>query len=425
MEIRKYQARTVKEAFARAQQELGNDAVLIHQREVAVASPGGRGMRRMVEVTVGLDARQADEVDVRPFFPAAGRREPNRNEPNRRAAQPRAQAPVAAGPADDSEYDSLRREIQYIRKMLHRQGASSERQPEALQIWHNVLLESGLEPELVEGALFGLEDVLTQSALQHPEMVAATLRQRLLSMLQPGTGTLQPGQPGNPLVFVLVGPTGVGKTTTIAKLAAHYSLRERVPIALITADTFRIGAINQLRIYSELTRSPLEVAYTPSDLSAYIRKHQNKAMIFIDTPGRSPADHVQLESLRGFIDVLDSFHMQIAVSAGTQFADARRIVQRFSVARPHGLILTKLDETSQYGATISLMKSTNLPVSYFTTGQRVPEDIVVADRGALLSVLLKTAADKAQSALAGAAAAPVMPPAAAPLQNAAATPLAL
>jgi flagellar biosynthesis protein FlhF len=210
----------------------------------------------------------------------------------------------------------------------------------------------------------------------------------MIGEMAPPCGPLQPGKPGKPLVFVLVGPTGVGKTTTIAKLAAHYVMQKRMPIALITADTFRIGAVNQLRTYSELMQTPLDVAYTPLELSQLVEKHQDKALILIDTPGRSPLDAEQLAILESFVTVLGKPYLQIALAAGTPLVDARRIIERFSIVPPQGVIITKVDETNCFGPTCALLAERQLPLSYFTTGQRVPEDIEVATNEDLLERLL-------------------------------------
>lgn len=379
MHIKKYRAATVKEAFALAQAELGDDAVLLRQRTLEADGLFGLKNRAQVEITVAVD-----RAEVLPVSAAASSRSASLGEQI---------VGKGGGTAEgsDVEYDALRRELHYIRQMLHRQNVAQGRLPEPLSAWHAALTECALPSTIVNELLGQLDDVLTATALQRPDMVAAALIQRLTAQLSQSYSTIQPGKPGYPLVFMLVGPTGVGKTTTIAKLAAQYSLEKRLPIALITADTFRIGAVSQLRTYSDLIKAPLEVAYTPQELAAQVANHRDKALILVDTPGRSPTDTEQLEVLRSFVEILPAPHLQIAVAAGTQLADARRIIDRFSVIPASGLLLTKLDETDLFGPAYMLAAETELSFSYFTTGQRVPEDIEPASNETLVGRLVQLA----------------------------------
>lgn len=398
MQVRKYRAATTKEAFAQARAELGEDAVLLHQRTLS-GNPR-LGGTSLVEITVAVDTiipGPSEAVsEVRPFFPppAASRSQaapqPGQSFARGEAVPAPSQSQLTQSPISQGQYDALCQEIRSIRSLLQRRSAESNLVG-PLSHWRSALLESMLPPDLVDQLLLEMEEVLTVAALNRPDMVAAALGQRLNSLMTPTAGPLRPGQPGQPLVYVLVGPTGVGKTTTLAKLAALYSVQHRLPIAMITADTYRVGAVSQLRTYSDLIRAPLEVAYTPEDLVSQIRSHQDKQIIFVDTPGRSPSDQDQLSVMRSFVQALPNPHLEIAISAGTHPTDARRIIDRFSVVPPKGLLLTKLDETSLYGAACGLAVAQSVPFSYFTHGQQVPEDIAVAQRERLVERLMAEA----------------------------------
>lgn len=409
MKVKKYRAATVKEAFAMAKAELGEDAVLLRQRTLP-AHPQDP-TPPLVEIMAAVDEedlgqptpapKPAPKLEPKPFFettytsrPAypTGRilssaefTPPPAPPPTSRVhAAPAASSPSVSPSASTESFNAsdpnylLWREMRSIRSMLQQHNAPKA-SVEAMSQWRTLLREAMLPNHFVDEILYGLEEILTPAALQRSDMVTAALTQRLSALMPPSLGTLRPGRPGNPLVFVLVGPTGVGKTTTLAKLAARYSIHHRLPVALITADTFRIGAVGQLRTYSDLMRAPLEIAYTPQELAEHVARHQDKSIIFIDTPGRSPTDTEQLEILRSFVSVLPNPHLQIAVAAGTLLGDARRIIEKFSVAKPHGLLLTKLDETTVMGPACALLAETQLPLSFVTTGQRVPEDIELAN----------------------------------------------
>lgn len=400
MTVKKYRGATSKEAFALARAELGEDVVLLHQR--TVDGDPRLGIQPHIEITAAVDIEEG-AIPVR----AEGARPVSRSPyPTPTIAPPpvlssaakpttnQPRSPRPSTPESTPDYDTLWREVRYIRSILQQQGGSASPHTQLLNLWRSALRESMLPETVIDNLLFGLDEILTPSALQQSEIVAATLSQRLIGEIPPASGAIRAGAPGQPLIFALVGPTGVGKTTTLAKLAARYSVQYRLPVALITADTFRIGAVGQLRTYSDLMRAPLEVAYTPQELAGHVDRHRDKAIIFIDTPGRSPTDTEQLEVLRSFMAVLPNPHLQIAVAAGTLLADAQRIVERFSVVRPSGILLTKLDETTLLGPACALLAASGLPISYVTTGQRVPEDIEIAAVEKLVDRLFHMASQK-------------------------------
>lgn len=400
MNVKKYRGATTKAAFALARAELGEDVVLLHQR--TLEGDPRLGTNSLIEITAAVDIEDG-EIPARreearpavksPYQATTIAPPPVLSSAPRNHGQPRS-APIPAPAAMNSDYDTLWREVRYIRSILQQQGGGNTPHAHLLHLWRAALREAMLPDAVIDKLLFGLDEILTPSALQQTEIVAATLGQRLIAAIPPALGAIQPGHPGHPLIFALVGPTGVGKTTTLAKLAARYSVQHRLPVALITADTFRIGAVSQLRTYSDLMRAPLEVAYTPQELADHVAHHEDKAIIFVDTPGRSPTDTEQLEVLRSFMTVLPEPHLQIAVAAGTLLADAQRIVDRFSVVRPSGILLTKLDETTLLGPACALLAAAALPISYVTTGQRVPEDIEIGSVENLVDRLFQIASQQ-------------------------------
>ncbi len=176
-------------------------------------------------------------------------------------------------------------------------------------------------------------------------------------------------------IVALVGPTGVGKTTTVAKLAAHYTLGRKASVALITVDTFRVGAVEQLKTYSRIMGVPLEVASTPAEVQKAVDSHGDKDLIIIDTVGRSPRDNETIESLREMLQFPQPIEIHLCVAATTRDSELRSIVKSFSVLPVSRLLFTKLDESSSFGSIINLQIENKMPLSYFTRGQRVPEDI--------------------------------------------------
>jgi flagellar biosynthesis protein FlhF len=190
-------------------------------------------------------------------------------------------------------------------------------------------------------------------------------------------------------VIAFIGPTGVGKTTTIAKLAAKFAVEENVEVGLITADTYRIAAVQQLQTYSDIMNIPLEVVYNESELAKNVKaNYDDYDLIFVDTAGSSWNDQMQMGRLKKFteLDLVDETHL--LVSLNTKSEDLRNIIEYFSHLNPDKMILTKLDETTIYGDIINLNQDYELPYSYITYGQDVPDDIREADSDLLLDYVM-------------------------------------
>ena len=189
-------------------------------------------------------------------------------------------------------------------------------------------------------------------------------------------------------IYSFIGPTGVGKTTTLAKLAARGAVKQGKKTALITLDTFRIAAVAQLQTYARIMRIPLEVAVSSSDLQKAIRKHHDCDNIFIDTAGRSPNMNQDIIELKSLFKIPEKITHYLALSATTRYRDLVWAEKRFGVLPFDSFIFTKLDETQDSSSMINFLISQRKPVSYFSTGQQVPEDIEIASRKKLATLIL-------------------------------------
>ncbi len=183
-----------------------------------------------------------------------------------------------------------------------------------------------------------------------------------------------------PRVIALVGPTGVGKTTTVAKLAAGYALaaakgQRPLNVRVITIDNYRIGAKQQIEIYGNIMNIPVSCAETPSDLHTLMAMHADADVVLIDTIGKSPRDYPKIAEMRQFLDAAGSLaEVHLAMSATTKASDMREIMQQYETFGYRSVIVTKLDETTRVGNIVSVLDERKKPVSYVTTGQRVPQD---------------------------------------------------
>jgi flagellar biosynthesis protein FlhF len=248
--------------------------------------------------------------------------------------------------------------------------------PEVLFRLFAELLDAEWEEHVARDLVEQLRDSLGQAEPVDPVLVRA----RALRLVESEIRIAGPlaVEPGKRRVVALVGPTGVGKTTTIAKLAAHYRLKQRRRVGLITVDTYRIAAVEQLRTYADIIDLPMYVVSTPREMREASRQWEGLDLVLMDTAGRSPRDEIKLQELKAFLQEAHADEVHLVLSTT---ASARALVEtarQFQTVGITALLLTKLDEASALGHVFSLLRASRLPVSYLTNGQNVPEDIEVA-----------------------------------------------
>lgn len=253
--------------------------------------------------------------------------------------------------------------------------------------WQQRLLQSGLESASVARLLKGARTRLQAGESGSEQALRQALHRALLREVKVGGPLLGLGEWKKTVIFT--GPTGVGKTTTIAKLAAHYRLKEKRSVALITLDTYRVAAVEQLRMYANVIGVTMDVALTKREALECIRRRSKSELILIDTAGRSPRDEAGMEELREFIALDHPLETHLVLSAGTRERDLQDGATRYAGIPIDRLLFTKLDETSGFGGMVDLMWRTGLPMSYFSTGQRVPEDLEVVKPERVADLLLE------------------------------------
>lgn len=244
------------------------------------------------------------------------------------------------------------------------------------------LAASGVSTELIRKIVDTLNTLPLESGNQ-------TIKGRLgetLGRLIKFAGTLKLKK-NSPRIIALVGPTGVGKTTTTAKLAAMYALNKGNKVALITMDIFRVGAVEQLKTYSRIMGIPLEVASTPKELEKAVEKHSSCDLIFIDTAGRSHKDKEKLDEMKNFLEDKIPMEVYLCLSATTKDRELEEILNRFRIFQVSKVVFTKIDECESFGNMVNLLMKDNLQIAYFTTGQRVPEDIEIATPAKLADMI--------------------------------------
>lgn len=202
-----------------------------------------------------------------------------------------------------------------------------------------------------------------------------------------------PREKGDQRIVALVGPTGTGKTTTCAKLAARMSLGRGLRVGLMTLDTYRIGAVEQLRKYARIMKMSLEVVFGPEEMRGALRRLGHCEVILIDTAGHSPRDRGHMTRLEELLRTANPHEIHLVMSAGTDAADARSIIRSYRPTGYNRLLLTKVDETRWPGRVISFARDAGVPLSYVCTGQEVPDDLGPASETLTRILLEGTAAD--------------------------------
>lgn len=251
---------------------------------------------------------------------------------------------------------------------------------------YHVLTEAGVSASLAQDLLDLLPDMSAWGEEARRPLALTALKDLIRRRVQTTGGlTLTPGRLK---AIALIGPTGVGKTTTIAKLAAHYALVEKKKVGLLTVDTYRIAAVEQLKTYSQIIDIPVAVAYTPAEVLPAIAQFQGFDLLLIDTAGRSQKNIMQVGELKAMLEPLQC-ETHLVLSAQIKESDMIEAAERFSAARVDHLLFSKLDETSSYGTLLNVADKTGIPLSYFTVGQKVPEDIETADGGRLAEMILE------------------------------------
>jgi len=364
MELRTFQARTVPEALELVRRELGPEAVVLHTRVV------GDGW---LSKLVGGRRYEVAAAEARPVPPAAA-------------------TPPDAGPADGPESAAAPsdRRAPALRGALPADDpdAALLDMPEGLFQTFVDLVEAEADEAAARAAIALLQQAGDFDAAD-PQAARRRLR-RLLADVLPVTGPIRL-VPGVRRTVALVGPTGVGKTTTIAKLAAAFRLQQQRKVGLITVDTYRIAAVEQLRTYAEIIDLPMEVVGTPREMRQALARLQGFDLVLIDTAGRSPRDEVKIRELRAFLQEAEPDEIHLVLSAASSGRGMAAAIERFAPAGVTAALVTKLDEASCLGHLLAPWHAGRLPISYLTDGQNVPDDICVAEAAAVAAAIVAPA----------------------------------
>lgn len=389
MIIKKFTAKTENEATANAKKELGEGVVVMNVKDIKPKGLFAFLKPHTVEVTVALE----EESEKYTAAVSAINNVIASSQPKETPATPVIPAPEAAEEKTKRESSAIEEKLDSLQSLLEQQlqkpeeekeekkeKEDSEEKKEETEIdrFMKLLQDTMLDNEVDEK--YAKEIIEEIGQINKPNMpfdyaLANIYQKMILRFGKPDCIT--PAQGGIKMVF-FIGPTGVGKTTTIAKLASIFRVDQKKKVALLTADTYRIAAAEQLRIYANILEVPFRIIYTVEEISKAMEDFKDYDYILVDTAGHSHQNTTQKESMGNFIHSVDdkvAREVYLVLSATTKYRDLISIADSYKTIADYKLIFTKLDETTTLGNLLNLKLYTGAPLSYVTYGQNVPDDI--------------------------------------------------
>ena len=381
MTLKTYQAVTMTDALTQVKRDLGRDAVIVRTRSFRKGGLLGLiGGRCMWEVTAGANA---GALAARESYVAAEALEGMGAGKTPR----RVRSDANVRPALGHEVGQIREMVASLLAM-HSCGEPSDL-PAPLEGLRGRLLAQEVSPSVADELLAGLQRDLTGEQLDDEQLTRAKLAEAMEARFRTA-GPQDPSESrGGARVLSLIGPTGVGKTTTIAKLAANFKLREGKRVGLITIDTYRIAAVDQLKTYAQLIDVPLEVVLSPDELQRAVCEMDDLDVILIDTAGRSQKDQLRLSRLSAFLSAVECDEVHLVLAATANRSCALSTLEKFAPLGVNHILMTKLDEAVVYGGLLDVASAAQVPISYVTAGQNVPDDIAAAEPRRLATSILE------------------------------------
>lgn len=394
MKIKTFYAKTMAEAMREIKDTLGPEALLLSTKEIARRS-GAWGRSSGFEVVAACD--QVDDVDIvsSSFQKLSGNQRQSGYSTGMNDLSLMGDNATTYTPSTLLKKQSVAKTERNSKSeinvslpelssgiILGKEPAFKSRVAQAV---YQELVDSGVDTPLAHCLILNAWENLSTGQRRSRSYLLRSVTQAVLELIaKPSSKTDMPGKK----IVAFIGPTGVGKTTSLAKLAAHLALEKKKKVLLLTLDGYRIGAVEQLRCYAGLIGIPFRFVDQMSELPRVVEDNKQRDYILIDTAGRGPRDMAAMQSLSTYLKEAEHIERHLVLSASTKQSDLRRIVDQFEVCRPDHLLFTKLDETSTPGPIINELVRTKKHFSYYTDGQSVPDDLHAVPRDRIIDLVL-------------------------------------
>lgn len=401
MIIKKYTGKTEAEATENAKKELGSDVVVMNVKEIMPSGFFAFLKPRLVEITV---AKEDDKEKFSPLRKDSGERKtgslqsvPQKNPVDTSSIEEKLESlqnllvsKLQSTEAVQASQEGQEKAGDNADKAEEKEAKTEEKDDEYLKflkVLYNMMIDNEVDEHYANQMIDGLDKGYKPT--QSFDYLLGSVYQRLI--LKFGKSEkIEPAKEG-PKVVLFIGPTGVGKTTTIAKVASRFAIEEKKQVALLTSDTYRIAAAEQLRTYANIMQVPFRILYTEEDMVTAIKDFYTYDYIFVDTMGHSHRNEEQKDCTRKLIESVDGlaeYQSFLVLSATTKYKDLLKIVDNYKDIADYQLIFTKLDETYTLGNLLNLRMYTKASIAYVTCGQNVPQDIEVFDPQKTVKLLL-------------------------------------